>query len=98
MSTHVGVMRLGQLVFQGELAELRRTAAPRVAVRTGDTATAAEVLAKLGLADPVLSDDLVTAELGEYRRRRSPPSWSTPASACAASRSRRPASRTCSSA
>jgi ABC-type multidrug transport system ATPase subunit len=50
----VGVMRLGKLVFQGELAELRRTAAPRVAVRTGDTATAAEVLAKLGLADIVL--------------------------------------------
>ncbi len=52
VSTHVGVMRLGKLVFQGELAALRRTAAPRIAVRTGDTATAAEVLAKLGLADP----------------------------------------------
>ncbi len=74
VSTHVGVMRLGKLVFQGELAALRRTAAPRIAVRTGDTATAAEVLAKLGLADPVLvnpginpglADDLVTAELGD---------------------------------
>jgi ABC-2 type transport system ATP-binding protein len=65
VSTHVGVMRLGKLVFQGELAELRRTAAPRVAVRTGDTAAAAEVLAKLGLADPLLADDLITAELGD---------------------------------
>ena len=65
VSTHVGVMRLGKLVFQGELAALRRTAAPRVAVRTGDTAVAAEVLAKLGLAEPVLADDLVTAELGD---------------------------------
>jgi ABC-2 type transport system ATP-binding protein len=64
VSTHVGVMRLGKLVFQGELGELRRTAAPRVAVRTGDVAAAAEVLAKLGLADPVEGDDLVTAELG----------------------------------
>ena len=64
VSTHVGVMRLGKLVFQGELAELRRTAAPRVAVRTGDVAAAAEVLAKLGLADPVEGDDLVTAEVG----------------------------------
>ena len=64
VSTHVGVMRLGKLVFQGELAELRRTAAPRVAVRTGDVAAAAEVLAKLGLAGPVEGDDLVTAELG----------------------------------
>jgi ABC-2 type transport system ATP-binding protein len=64
VSTHVGVMRLGKLVFQGELGELRRTAAPRVAVRTGDVAAAAEVLAKLGLADPIEGDDLVTAELG----------------------------------
>jgi ABC-2 type transport system ATP-binding protein len=70
VSTHVGVMRLGKLVFQGELAALRRTAAPRVAVRTGDTAAAAEVMAKLGLADAVvvskgLADGLVTAELGD---------------------------------
>jgi ABC-2 type transport system ATP-binding protein len=65
VSTHVGVMRLGKLVFQGELAALRRTAASRVAVRTADTATAAEVLAKLGLADPAVADDLVTAELGD---------------------------------
>jgi ABC-2 type transport system ATP-binding protein len=65
VSTHVGVMRLGKLVFQGELAALRRTAAPRIAVRTGDTVTAAEVLVKLGLANPVRADDLVTAELGD---------------------------------
>src|ERR1700742_3787653 len=65
VSTHVGVMRLGRLVFQGELAALRRTAAPRIAVRTGDAAAAAEVLAKLGLAEPALADDVVTAELGD---------------------------------
>src|SRR3984885_3601160 len=65
VSTHVGVMRLGKLVFQGELAALRRTAAPRVAVRTGDVASAAEVFAKLGLAEPVIADGLVTAELGD---------------------------------
>ena len=65
VSTHVGVMRLGKLVFQGELAELRRTAAPRVTVRTADVTTAAEVFAKLGLADPVRGDELITAELGE---------------------------------
>ena len=34
VSTHVGVMRAGKLVFQGELDALRRTAAPRIAVRT----------------------------------------------------------------
>jgi ABC-2 type transport system ATP-binding protein len=64
VSSHVGVMRLGKLVFQGELAELRRTAAPRVAVRTADVAAAAEVFAKLSLADPAQGDELVTAELG----------------------------------
>ena len=65
VSSHVGVMRLGKLVFQGELAELRRTAAPRVAVRTADVAGAAAVFARLGLAAPVTADDLVTAELGD---------------------------------
>ena len=65
VSTHVGVMRLGKLVFQGELAELRRTAAPRVSVRTGDVAAAGEVFAKLGLADPVLAEELITAEVGD---------------------------------
>jgi ABC-2 type transport system ATP-binding protein len=67
VSTHVGVMRTGELVFQGELAELRRTAAPRIAVRTADVAAAAEVFAKLGLADPETGEDLVTAELGDLR-------------------------------
>jgi ABC-2 type transport system ATP-binding protein len=65
VSSHVGVMRAGQLVFQGELAELRRTATPRIAVRTADVTAAAEVFAKLGLADPETGEDLVTAELGD---------------------------------
>jgi ABC-2 type transport system ATP-binding protein len=65
VSTHVGVMRAGKLVFQGELAALRRTAAPRIAVRTADVAAAAEVLAKLGLAGPETADGLVSAELGD---------------------------------
>jgi ABC-2 type transport system ATP-binding protein len=67
VSTHVGVMRAGKLVFQGELAELRRTATPRIAVRTADVAAAAEVFAKLGLASPETGEDLVTAELGDAR-------------------------------
>jgi len=70
VSTHVGVMRTGQLVFQGELAALRRTAAPRVAVRTPDLTAAAEVLLRLGLADPVASDDAITAELGDVQPER----------------------------
>ena len=65
VSTHVGVMRTGKLVFQGELAELRRTAAPRIAVRTAEVAAAAKVFAKLGLADTERGEDLITAELGD---------------------------------
>jgi ABC-2 type transport system ATP-binding protein len=48
--THVGVMRTGQLVFQGSLPELRRTGAARVTVQTADHEAAAKVLAGLGLA------------------------------------------------
>ena len=70
VSTHVGVMRAGKLVFQGELAELRRTAAPRIAVRTADVALAAEVFAKLGLADSQPEADGITAELGDVRPER----------------------------
>ncbi len=67
VSSHVGVMRAGKLVFQGELAALRRTAAPRIAVRTPDLTAAAEVMKKLGLADPVPGDDVITAELGDVQ-------------------------------
>jgi ABC-2 type transport system ATP-binding protein len=62
--THVGVMRTGQLVFQGSLPDLRRTQAPRISVKTADVEAAAIVLAKLELADPRAGDGVVTAELG----------------------------------
>ena len=50
--SHVGVMRVGKLVFQGSLPELRRTGAARITVRTADVAAAAKVFGKLGLTDP----------------------------------------------
>src|ERR1700749_2241646 len=50
--THVGVMRTGKLVFQGSLAELRRTGAARVTLHTTDPEGAARVLGRLDLADP----------------------------------------------
>ena len=68
--SHVGVMRTGKLVFQGSLAELRRTAAPRIAVRTADVAAAKEVFGKLGLADPAPGEDVITAELGDAEPER----------------------------
>ena len=63
--SHVGVMRTGRLVFQGSLPELRRTGATRITVRTPDVLAAAEVLDKLGLAEPVKEEDAITAELGD---------------------------------
>jgi ABC-2 type transport system ATP-binding protein len=70
VSTHVGVMRAGKLVFQGALADLRRTGAPRITVRTADVENAAKVFAKLGLADPACETGMITAELGDAEPER----------------------------
>jgi ABC-2 type transport system ATP-binding protein len=53
--THVGVMRSGQLVFQGSLPELRRTGATRVTVQTADPEAAVKVFTALGLPDARVS-------------------------------------------
>jgi ABC-2 type transport system ATP-binding protein len=63
--SHVGVMRTGRLVFQGSLQDLRRTGAARIRVETADTEAAADVLAKLGLADPKSTAGEVSAQLGD---------------------------------
>jgi ABC-2 type transport system ATP-binding protein len=68
--SHVGVMRTGQLVFQGSLADLRHTHASRVSVRTSDVAGAAAVFAALNLADPVPGEGVITAELGTVEPER----------------------------
>jgi len=65
VSSHVGVMRVGKLVFQGSLPELRRTGAARISIRTGDVEAAAKVLRKLGLADTETADGVISAGLGE---------------------------------
>jgi ABC-2 type transport system ATP-binding protein len=63
--THVGVMRTGQLVFQGTLDDLRTRGSARIQVRTSDAQRAAEVLGKLGLADVQAADGEVSAALGD---------------------------------
>jgi ABC-2 type transport system ATP-binding protein len=63
--SHVGVMRSGQLVFQGPLPELRRTGAARITVQTPDVVVAADVFDKLGLAGAEKVEDAITAELGD---------------------------------
>jgi ABC-type multidrug transport system ATPase subunit len=61
--THVGVMRVGKMVAQGTLTELRSAQAQKLRVETSEPAAAARVLAELGLSD-VDSAAEVTALLG----------------------------------
>ena len=65
VSTHVGVMRGGEMVFQGSLPDLRRTGAVRISVETADAEAAATVFRKLGLADPVPANGRASAALGD---------------------------------
>jgi len=70
VSTHVGVMRAGRLVFQGSLPDLRRTGTPRITVRTADVEKAAKVFGDLGLAGSVQEAEAITAELGDAEPER----------------------------
>jgi ABC-2 type transport system ATP-binding protein len=70
VSTHVGVMRGGRLVFQGSLPELRRTGAARITVRTADVEAAAKVFREIGLAGATPAEGLITAELGDAEPER----------------------------
>ncbi|MBO0867075.1 MAG: ABC transporter ATP-binding protein [Micromonosporaceae bacterium] len=63
--SHVGVMHLGRLVAQDELAALRAQTAPRARVRSADPAAAAGTLGELGLAEVQRSGETVTALLGD---------------------------------
>jgi ABC-2 type transport system ATP-binding protein len=68
--THVGVMSVGALVFQGTLPELRARGDTRILVRTAEPSVAAGVLARLGLADVAFADGEVTARLGDQAPER----------------------------
>ena len=61
--SHVGVMRTGRLVFQGPLEDLRRTGAARIRVETAEPTAAAAVLERLGLPDPQVAGNEVSAQL-----------------------------------
>jgi ABC-2 type transport system ATP-binding protein len=62
--SHVGVMSVGRMVWQGALADLAAQQRVRVQVRTGAPADAARVLGALGLAEIATDDDAATAVLG----------------------------------
>jgi ABC-type multidrug transport system ATPase subunit len=63
--SHAGVMRAGELVFQGTLEEMRGRGEPRILVRTAEPARAEQVLTGLGLADVTVAGREVTAQLGD---------------------------------
>jgi ABC-2 type transport system ATP-binding protein len=64
LCSHVGVMRTGQLVAQGPLADLQALTAPRFRLLTPDREPALDVLARLGVADATLDGDELTGGLG----------------------------------
>jgi ABC-2 type transport system ATP-binding protein len=63
--SHVGVMSVGRMVWQGSLAELAAQQQVRVRVETADPAAAADVLRQLDLAAVAVTDGAATAVLGE---------------------------------
>ena len=64
MCSHIGVMSAGRLVAQGTLDSFGSSGEARVRVDTPDAASAAGVLAGLGLAAPHVEADVVHATLG----------------------------------
>ena len=64
---HLGVMSVGRLVWQGELASLRAEQAPRVRVSSARPADAARLLASRGLAGVAVDGRDVVAMLGDAR-------------------------------
>jgi ABC-2 type transport system ATP-binding protein len=68
--THVGVMSVGRMVWQGSLADLGAQQRVRVRVDTSDAACAADVLRGLGLADAAVVDNGAQAVLGDMSPER----------------------------
>jgi ABC-2 type transport system ATP-binding protein len=62
--THVGVMSVGRIVWQGALADISGAQGPRARVLTPDPAAAAQVLRRLGLGILATGDADVVAEIG----------------------------------
>jgi ABC-2 type transport system ATP-binding protein len=63
--THVGVMSVGRMVWQGSLPELAAQQRVRVRVETADPEAAARVLADAGLIEVHTGDNDASAVLGE---------------------------------
>ena len=68
--THVGVMSVGRMVWQGSLNDLAAQQRVRVRVETAQPAAAADVLRRLGLEEATVSDGQASAVLGEAEPER----------------------------
>jgi ABC-2 type transport system ATP-binding protein len=67
--SHVGVMSVGRMVWQGSLAELAGQQRVRVRVHTGDLDTAAATFRRVGLVDVDVDADSVSGLLGGEREQ-----------------------------
>jgi ABC-2 type transport system ATP-binding protein len=65
MCSHVGVMRTGNMVWQGSMADLAAQQKVRVTVETADSLVAKGVLADLGLAEIAEDVGVASAVLGD---------------------------------
>ena len=65
--SHVAVMSLGKLLAQGTIVELQAAGGTKLRVETDDTAVAAEVLTRLGLADLTVDGTTLLARLDGHR-------------------------------
>jgi len=70
MCSHVGVMRTGNLVWQGSMAGLGAQQRVRVTVETSDSALAKGILADLGLAEISEDGTSASAVLGDQAPER----------------------------
>jgi ABC-2 type transport system ATP-binding protein len=68
--THVGVMSVGRMVWQGSLDDLAAQQRVRVRVETVQPAAAADVLRRLGLDEATVADDEASAVLGDAEPER----------------------------
>jgi ABC-2 type transport system ATP-binding protein len=68
--THVGVMSVGRMVWQGSLADLAGQQRVQVRVDTTDPVLATQVLDRLGLADAAVVDGGAQAVLGDTQPER----------------------------
>jgi ABC-2 type transport system ATP-binding protein len=60
MATHVGIIHMGEMLFQGSIKDLEAISQPQVQVELGNTVDAANFLKKQGVAVTDVSDDYLS--------------------------------------